>query len=203
MSDLGGSLDIVSTFLPGKELLFALYDYPESIKRLGWDAHRMWWRYFDEFNSILQPKNPGYTAWTAIFSEDPYYMLQCDFSYMIGPKMFDEFVKPELAETCRKLTNPFYHLDGPGQLPHLDSLLEIPELKGVQWVPGSGAPDWIYWPEVYRKIRKAGKLVQLFGNINTLDTIVEQVGSAEGIILVGWGSSEEEINKGLKKYGVI
>jgi hypothetical protein len=203
MSDLGGNLDIVSTFLPSVKLLFALYDYPEEIKKLNWDAHEMWWRYFNEFNSILQPKNPGYTAWTAIFSEEPYYMLQCDFSYMIGPKMFDEFVKPELAETCKKLTNPFYHLDGPGQLPHLDSLLMIPELKGVQWIPGSGSPDWRYWPEVYKKIHKAGKLIQLFGGVETLDIVAEQIGSAEGIILVGWGGNEDQVNPVLKKYGVI
>jgi len=204
MTDLGGNLDIVSTFLPAEQLLFALYDCPDDVKRLAWDAHKMWWKYFDEFNSILQPKSPGYTAWTAIFSEEPYYMLQCDFSYMIGPDMFDEFVKPELAETCKKLTNPFYHLDGPGQLPHLDSLLEIKELKGVQWVPGSGAADCTQWPEVYRKIHNAGKLIQIFGDINTLDIIADQIGSAKGIILVGWGSgNEDELNKGLEKYGVI
>lgn len=203
MTDLGGNLDIVSTFLPGKKILLDLYDNPDEIKRIAWDAHRMWWKYFGEFNSILQPLNPGYTAWTPIFSEKPYYMLQCDFSFMISPVMFEEFVKPELSATCRKLTNPFYHLDGPGQLPHLDILLSIPELKGIQWVPGAGAPDWKYWPEVYRRIRKAGKLVQLFGGIDVLDTVVKQVGSAEGIILVGGSENKDEINAALKRYGVI
>jgi len=203
MSDLGGNLDIVSTFLPGKKLLLDLYDNPDEIKRITWDAHKMWWRYFEEFNSILQPKNPGYTAWTPIYSESPYYMLQCDFSFMIGPDMFDEFVKPELAATCRKLANPFYHLDGPGQLPHLDFLLEIPELKGIQWVPGAGAPDCTHWPEVYRKIRKAGKLIQLFGGIDVLDAVADQVGSAKGIILIDGGGSEDDINKSLRRYGVI
>ncbi|MGQ9609462.1 MAG: hypothetical protein ACUVWN_09175 [bacterium] len=203
MTDLGGNLDIVSTFLPGKKILLDLYDNPDEIKRITWDAHKMWWKYFDEFNSILQPKNPGYTAWTPIFSEVPYYMLQCDFSFMISPEMFDEFVKPELVASCKKLSNPFYHLDGPGQLPHLDSLLEIPELKGIQWVPGAGAPDCKHWPEVYRKIKKAGKLIQLFGGIDVLDTVAEQIGSAEGIILIGWGNNEKEINDALKRYGVI
>ena len=67
-------------------------------------------------------------------------MLQCDFCYMIGPEQFKKFVLPELAVSCKKLTNPFYHLDGPGQLPHLDYLLSIPELKGIQCVPGDGSP---------------------------------------------------------------
>ena len=46
-------------------------------------------------------------------------------------------------------------------------------------------------------------MVQLFGGPNELDTISGQIGSAEGIILVGWGGNEEEINSYLKKYGVI
>ena len=132
-------------------------------------------------------------------------MLQCDFCYMISTKMFDEFVKPELAKTCQKLDNPFYHLDGPGQLPHLDSLLSIKELKGVQWVPGDGNPGLTQWPEVYRKIRKAGKLIQLWGDFKTLDILTEQLGSPKGIVMmIGASISQEEEAKALlKKYGAL
>ncbi|MFW5856689.1 MAG: hypothetical protein ACOCX4_02330 [Planctomycetota bacterium] len=201
MTDLGGNLDILSSFRPSERLLFDLYDCPDEVKRLTWEAHEMWWRHFDALNAILQPTNPGYTAWTPIFSADPYYMLQCDFCYMIGPDMFDEFVKPELAASCEKLTNPFYHLDGPGQLPHLDSLLQIEALKGVQWVPGDGAKPYTEWPEVYRKIRDAGKRIQLFGNLDTLDTVAGQLGAAEGIILICWGELDPaETDAVLRKW---
>lgn len=205
MTDLGGNLDILSTFRPGEKLLLDLFDEPDDVKRLTWEAHELWWRYFNEINHILQPVNPGYTAWTPIFSHEPYYMLQCDFCYMISPDMFDEFVKPELAASCKKLVNPFYHLDGQGQLAHLDSLLEIDELKGVQWVPGDGQPGYEAWPEVYRKIRDAGKLVQLWGDMKTLDTLVEQLGSAEGIVILSEAdiSDENKAIEFLKKYGAI
>jgi len=205
MTDLGGSLDILSTFRPGKELLLDLYDNPEEVKRLTWDGHALWWKYFDEINEVLQPINPGYTAWAQIYSETPYYMLQCDFCYMISPDMFDEFVKPELTESCRRLDNPFYHLDGPGQLPHLDSLLSIEALKGVQWVPGEGQPGLTEWPEVYQKIRKAGKRLYLWGGFDTLDKLVEQLGSPEGIIIMTDAhiSQEEEAKSFLRKYGAL
>ena len=201
MTDLGGNLDILSTFRPGEKLLLDLCDYPDQVKRVTWQAHHEWFDSFEQLNSILQPVNPGYTAWASIFSSEPFYMLQCDFAFMIGPDMFDEFVKPELAAACKRLTNPFYHLDGPGQLPHLDSLLTIPELKGVQWVPGAGAPDWKHWPEVYRKIRDAGKLTQLHGGPDVLDTVAEQLGSAERIILLGSARDEAEATACLAKYG--
>jgi hypothetical protein len=202
MTDLGGNLDVLSTFRPSELLLLDLYDNPDDVKRLSWEIFEMWWRCFREVKHALQG-NPGYTAWTPIFSETPYYMLQCDFCYMIGPKMFDEFVKPELAASCARLKHAFYHLDGKGELPHLDSLLEIKELRGVQWIPGDGQPDMAHWPEVYRKIRKAGKLIQLFGGLHVLDAVVEQVGSPEGIIYIGGVGPQDQAKAEalLKKYG--
>lgn len=58
----------------------------------------------------------------------------------------------------------FYHLDGKGQLLHLDLLLAVPGLQGVQWIPGDGNPqsaEAAWWP-VLQRIRAAGKLVQIF-----------------------------------------
>ncbi len=198
MTDLGGTLDILSSFLPSEQLPLDLYDHPDDVKRLAWQVHELWFRYFNEIDAALRPTNPGYTAWTPIYSETPYYMLQCDFCYMISPAMFDEFVKPELAATCARLDHPFYHLDGPGQLPHLDSLLSIPELSGVQWITGAGNPDQRYWPEVYRKIHAAGKRIQLSlgagaGSAeNVLDMVADQIGTAEGLTLIGAVGREHE-----------
>lgn len=203
MTDLGGSLDILSTFRPGEKLLLDLYDHPEEVKRALWEAHEAWFRYYDALNDVLQPLNPGYSNWSGIYSEQPGYMLQCDFCYMIGPGMFDEFVKPELAATCGRLPHAFYHLDGPGQIPHLDSLLTIPELDGVQWVPGAGQPGCGHWPEVYEKIGGAGKLIQLIGGFDALDTISARLGSARGIHLLGAsGEDEVGIRKKLEEYGI-
>ena len=208
MTDLGGNLDIAASFLPGEQLLLDLYDSPDEVTRLAWEGHEVWWHYFDEFNRVLQPTNPGYTTWAQIFSEEPYYMLQCDFCYMLSPAMFDAFVRPELAASCRRLANAFYHLDGIGQLPHLDSLLEIPDLKGVQWVPGDGQPDITQWPDVYRKIHNAGKRIQFFTNqsplgLRALDVIADQIGSAEGICMIGGASraQEDEVLALIAKYG--
>ena len=196
MTDLGGNLDIAATFRPCENLLFDLYDSPDEVSRLAWEGHAAWWQGFDMINREAS-LNPGYTAWCPIFSETPYYMLQCDFCYMIGPEQFAQFVLPELTASCRKLANPFYHLDGPGELPHLDALLSIPELKGVQWIPGAGQPDYTHWPEVYRKIRAAGKLIQIYASESkhgwkALDIIADQLGSAKGIIMIGNGGIEDE-----------
>ena len=208
MTDLGGTMDLISTFRPGEKLLLDLYDHPEEVRRLSREAHEAFWEAFHAYDKILSA-NPGYTCWTPIFSETPYYMLQCDFAYMIGPDMFDSFVVPELHAACRRLDHAFFHLDGPGMLPHLDSLLSIPELKGIQWVPGAGAPDITQWPEVYRKIHAAGKRIQVgihqsSAGLRILDILADQIGDVSGVIAIGGLSRdrEGETRALLRKYGV-
>jgi hypothetical protein len=207
MTDLGGNLDILSVFRPSERLLLDLYDRPEEVERLTWEAHELWHRFFNELNDVLQPVNPGYSDWSGIYSDRPSYMLQSDFCYMISPSMFDEFVKPELETTCERLPRRFYHLDGIGQLLHLDSLLTIEKLDGVQWVPGDGKPDCAHWPEVYQKIHAAGKKIQIFGGFDVIDAVIEQIGTGGPIqVHVGWNmrTSEEapEIRKRLEAYGI-
>jgi 5-methyltetrahydrofolate--homocysteine methyltransferase len=180
LTDLGGNMDILASFRPGEDLLLDLHDRPEEIERLIWEAHERWWQYWDRFNGILQPVNPGYGSWSGLFSRTSHYMLQCDFCFMISPEMFERFVKPELVASCRKLDHAFYHLDGPGQLPHLNSLLQIDELAGVQWVPGAGTAPAHEWTDVYRRIRKAGKLVQFMGGIDELELVAQDLGSLAG-----------------------
>lgn len=207
MTDLGGILDVLATFRPGAGLLLDLYDHPDDVKRLTWQLHEFWWRACDDINAVLQPVHPGYTGWAPIYSEKSSYMLQCDFAYMLGPDQFEAFVRPELAASCARLPHAFYHLDGPGQLAHLDSLLSLPELRGIQWMPGAGNPtldsseNMKHWPDVYRRIRKAGRLVQIQGHVAVLDTVAEQVGSARGIVHVATDTNEDEARDALRRYG--
>lgn len=210
MTDLGGNLDILSSFRTPQNLILDLYDHPDAVKRCMWMAHEYWWKYFVLFQKMVEPMNPGYSCWAGIFSEASHYMLQCDFCYMISPHMFNEFVKPELMATANKLVNAFYHLDGPGQLGHLDSLLEIDAIKGIQWIPGDGAPDVTQWPDVYRKIQQAGKLQQVFNNprfhsFQALDKIADQLGSAKNFVYMIEGdiSQEDQALKLLSRFGVI
>ena len=73
-------------------------------------------------------------------------------------------------------------MDGVGQIPHLDSLLEIDELDGVQWVPGDGKPDPGHWPEIHRKIHNAGKKIQiLYGGFDAIEAVIDQIGSQRGL----------------------
>ena len=211
LTDLGGNLDILSSFRTPEQLIYDIIDSPEEVERLLWEAHDAWWRYADAFNDEARNFNPGYTCWTPLYSEDPYYMLQCDFCYMIGPDMFERFVRPELAATVKRLGNAFYHMDGIGQIPHLEYLLSIEALKGIQWVPGDGRPDVAHWPEIYCKIQSAGKLTQFFSDqcddtdkYEILEILGDQTGTVNNIayILDADISEFDKAMRLLEKFGV-
>lgn len=164
MTDLGGELDILASFRGTETLLFDLYDYPEQVERLCGEIRELWFKCYNELNSVLFPINPGYSDWAGLYSAEESYVLQSDFSYMISPEMFEQFVLPSLSETAGRLTHSLYHLDGVGELPHLDMILGIDKIQAVQWVPGDGAPSPKNWPQVYQKIAAAGKGIHIVGD---------------------------------------
>jgi hypothetical protein len=204
MTHLNNGIDPVARFFSGEAMLLALYDEPDEVLRLIGECHDLFWRYFQELRCAMGSDNRGYTCWCSMFSVQPHFILQSDFSYMISPAVFERFILPELRACCKLIPNAFYHLDGVGQLDHLDMILSIPELKGVQWIPGDGQPDMRYWPDVYRKIHRAGKLVQLIGGFDVLDAVAEQIGTARGIYTTTEYplAQAEWVMRNLERYGV-
>ncbi len=84
-----------------------------------------------------------------------------------------------------------------GEIPHLEHLLDIPELNGIQWTAGAGNPgqgDPVWFP-LYKRIQARGKLLVL------LDVEKEQVEnvmselSPEGLLMTTRCDSEEEARK--------
>ena len=205
MVDLGGILDILATFRSTERLLMDLYDQPEEIKRLTWEIHELWMRYYHEINDILSPVARGYSDWSKIFSEKPSYVIQSDFTFMVGTPMFVEFAKPELQAAAAKIPHTLFHLDGPGELNHLDELLSIGDINAIQWVPGAGAPPQTQWPEVYRKISQAGKGIQLFDGLDCIEAVAAQIGTTRGLLHWDIEVAPEEMDtviKRLEKFGV-
>ena len=68
------------------------------------------------------------------------------------------------------------NMDGKGQLAHLDRLLSIERLRGVQWQPGDGQPRAEGWLDVLRRIREAGKLCQVYVTLEGALTIARELG---------------------------
>jgi 5-methyltetrahydrofolate--homocysteine methyltransferase len=193
MTDLGGNLDILASLRTTSGLLFDVIERPNEVLRLVRRTTDLWLRYYDDLDALIRPagRSPagagpacrGTSCWTPIWSTGKTYMLQCDFSYMIGPKMFERFVLPDLIACCDHLDHGFYHLDGKGEIPHLDMLLAIPRLRGIQWIPGDGQPTPDQWLPLLKRIRDGGKLCQVFVRPEGARRIVRNLGG-KGFLLV-------------------
>jgi len=157
-TDLGGVLDVLASLRGTQQLLLDLCDAPEEVERLEAQITALWLRYYDALCALIEPAGRGTTCWGPCWFPGRGYLLQSDFSYMISPQMFERFVLPNLTICCDAMDYAFYHLDGPGQIKHLDMLLSIPRLRGIQWVPGEGNPPPQEWLPLLKRIRDGGKL---------------------------------------------
>jgi 5-methyltetrahydrofolate--homocysteine methyltransferase len=175
-TDLGGNADILASLRGTQNLLMDLYDTPEVVDRMVADVTRLWIHFYDELYQIIKTAGNGTTSWAPMWAPGRYYMLQSDFAYMISPPMFERFVLPDLEKICNHLDYGFYHLDGKGQIPHLDMMLAIENLRGIQWIPGDGAPPPEKWLPLLKRIRDAGKLCQVYVSAKGALTIAKELG---------------------------
>lgn len=193
--DLIEGLDTISSLVGNDELLYYLVDAPKHVHRFQEKLTDTYFEYHDRLYDIIKGADGG-SCFSAFNTWAPGRMakVQCDFSAMIGPKMYEEFVVPYLAQQCARLEYSVFHLDGPCCLQHLDLLLSIKELNAIQWTPGAGQPspcDPCYAP-LYRKIRAAGKSCMIRGgNPDQARKTVEELGPEGLDIMIGVDSQGE------------
>jgi 5-methyltetrahydrofolate--homocysteine methyltransferase len=161
LPDLNGPLNILASLRCTQTLLTDLLDCPEEVKSATRHINKIWHACAQELFAISGGRQPGNTNWMGVWFPGKGTDVQCDFAAMLSPAMFEEFVLPDVQESCRNLEYSLFHLDGPQQIAHLDMLLEIPQLNGIEWVPGDGnehrgSPKWF---PLYRRIQAKKKLL--------------------------------------------
>jgi 5-methyltetrahydrofolate--homocysteine methyltransferase len=164
-TDINAVMNILGSLRGTMKLLVDVVEEPEQVIKADEHIQRIWQQCYDTIYEMTQPFQHGLGNWMNIWGPGRFSDVQCDFSAMIGPGMFERFALPHLREECRNLDWSIYHWDGPGQIAHLDLLLDIPELTGIQWVPGAGNPGTgsPKWFDLYRRIQARGKCLVLQG----------------------------------------
>ena len=158
--DLQGGGHIVAELRGAERLSIDLYEHPEAVKRAIEAVNVAWWRYYQDCFAIIHRYQAGYVDWLGVWSDTPAVTVECDYSTMISPAMFDEFFLPALIQQTEWVGRTVYHLDGPQEIPHLESILAVPRLGAIQWVPlpGQRTSDWI---PLLQRIQAAGKRLVL------------------------------------------
>ena len=186
--------------------LMDLILYPDNVKTFLKRTQQDFYNIYDEVENLLKEAGMPSMSWTNIAAKRRHWMICNDFSIMISPDMFDEFFIPYIEEESTKFENSMYHLDGAGAVHHLDSLLKIPTLKGIQFLPGAGAGKITDYIVVFKKIQDSGKCLEILQpHVNELSIIFKNL-RPEGVILnwiVGVNDSEhaKEIEQQIVNWG--
>ena len=156
--DLQGGGEILALLRGTDRLALDLFDRPEVIKPALEEINRAWHHYYDRCFEIIHRRVDGYVDWLGVWSESSAVTVECDFAALISPQMFEEHFLPAVEQQVEWIGRTIFHLDGPGSLPHLDALLALDGLNGIQWGPGAGAAPMSEWIPLLQKIQGAGKL---------------------------------------------
>ncbi len=157
LPDLNGPGEILARLRGSDRLAVDLIDHPEEVLAIMPEMNRAWFRCWQACTGVIQQQVGGHVLWMGPWSELPATDLQTDFSIMISEAMFDRFFLPFIEEQTRLVQRTVYHLDGPGAARHLDSLLSLPGLDAIQWVPGAGAPPMSRWLPLLHRVQAKGK----------------------------------------------
>ncbi len=158
-ADLVEGLDTLAAMRGTQNLLFDLVERPAWVRDCLRRITQVYYGYYDALYDMIRDEEGGSFFWC--WAPGRMAKYQCDFSAMISPEMFRNFMGPVLHEMCGRVDYCIYHWDGPGALVHCDTLLSIPDLKCIQWTPGAGntPPDDKQWWPYFHRILDAGKKI--------------------------------------------
>jgi hypothetical protein len=200
LTDIHPGGDLAASFRDPQQLCVDLMDAPECVHELNRQIYPAFFDFYElQRRVLLDAGQTLTTAWLPLFvANGRYYIPSCDFSIMISSEMYREFFLPELLAEIAWLDRSIYHLDGPGALRHLDTLLDIPKLDAIQFVYGDGARPASRWMHIFQRIQNAGKNLHATIEPHEVEFFMEHL-SPEGVMLQTEARSVEEADAILAK----
>ena len=203
LPELGSVTDNLSLLRGMQNLVFDLVDSPDAVRRAIASLADVWADVHTTLYRIALPCNDQGCCipWMQTWAPGPHYQMSCDFSAILSPELFREFIVPELQAYMKVNEYSVYHLDGPDALKHLDALLELPDLKAIQWTPGDGQPSGgsPCWIPYYRRIQAAGKCLVLVGvEAGDIERLMRDV-SSRGLLVNTRVGTEDAANELLER----
>jgi len=193
ITDLHTGADLVAALRDPQELCFDIADDVDSVRAACEHVTRYYPTVYEDLYGRLAAAGQPAVTWLPCLHSGRAYVTSCDFICMISPEMFERAILPSIVEEMRYLDRNIFHLDGPDALRHLDTLLSLGELDGLQWVFGAGNEPSSKWIDVYRKAQAAGKCLQILADsIAEAKAIAEQIRPEGAWFSIGGAHGREE-----------
>ena len=194
VTDIHNGADTLAAIRDPEQLCLDMIERPDRVREAMGFLQQFRKDRFDE-NVAWTKSQGGTTTWLAAFSTGAYACLQNDFIVLISPAMDKEFVLDELNASANGADHVAYHLDGPGEVAHLDLLLSLDNLQAIQWVPGAGHGPQTDWLDLLRRIRQAGKSLHLYCETPAEAVqLVEELGP-RGVLVQTWTRTQDEAER--------
>lgn len=192
MTDNVGAADALSHLMGPEGLLVEIAERPELVAAAIAAINDGWRDGAERFYQAVKDDAGGTTVgWLGTWGRGRHMQMQCDLSVMLSPRDFERLLLPELERQMDWIEYPLYHLDGMGQLRHLDLLLSLPRLRMIQWTNVVGQPPASHFIPELRRIQKAGKALHLGVSKDELPLVMEEL-SSEGLFLSVNADSEAD-----------
>ncbi len=157
---LGGTADLLLNLRGSAQLCLDVLDQPERVRRAVEAVYPAWHRAMSMLWQHGLSSGAGLVNWVALWSNEPYVVLESDFNYLISPRIFQTLFLPDIIRQARTMGRAIFHLDGPGAARHMDALLAVPDIQAIQYVVGSGN-DPFPWLPMLQKIQEHGRALQV------------------------------------------
>jgi hypothetical protein len=135
---LGGTADLLLNTRGSGPLCLDVLDQPEKISAAVEAIYLAWQKGYARIWGTPLSLGVGTINFVGLWSDQPYFVGECDFNYLIGPRPFQELFLPDIARQARAVGRSIFHLDGPGAAKHFQALLDTPEINAIQYVTGAG-----------------------------------------------------------------
>ena len=220
MPDLMEGMDVLAAMKGTDKVLMDTLTQPDLLEEQMQRINDAYFEVFDALYDIirfdgrdcggeLDKEHPGMRVGTAdemafcyfsLWAPGKLTKLQSDISTMLSVEDYRRFVQPFIRQQTERIDYTLYHLDGVGALHHLPALLEVEQLKAIQWTPGVGQPQGgdPKWYDLYRQILNAGKSVMAcWVTLPQLRPLLDNIGG-DGVHLEMDFHNEDEVEQALR-----
>ena len=201
--EIGNAADNLSLIRGNSDLATDLFLYPDEVKKAVDIMSDAWIGVHEQLYTICKDYNEGgdVLPWLNLWAPGKHDQIANDFSTMISTDQFKEFFFPELIKMGQWLDYATFHLDGPQCIHnHTEALLELDEIKCIQFTPGVGSPPTSspeYIP-IFKKIQAAGKNLYILVDPQDIDTILSNL-SSKGLFINTYADSQDEADEIINK----
>ena len=197
LPDLNGPTEVLSGLRNPEKLCMDLIMEPDRVLSAARKVQKAWYKTWQGTSRIAKNFG-GYLTWMGIWSDIPTTDLQSDFSTLISPEMFNQFVNPFIKEQSDSFPRTIFHLDGPDMIRHLDTLMSNDNINAIQWVQGAGAGKVSDWMDLMKKIQSGGKSLYIYCEEDEVEFLSKNLAPGGLMMVVNDCSSEGRAKELLK-----